>query len=77
MILEIYKFVYRFSITKLIMNIENDLFLTVFFQYLKETKMQRIHQRQVLNKNANAYYRAVENIINHSHMSEKLISLIK
>ena len=39
MILEIYKFVFRFSISKLISNIEDELFLTVFFQYLKETKM--------------------------------------
>ena len=31
MILEIYKFVFRFSISKLIANIEDELFLTIFF----------------------------------------------
>ena len=31
MILEIYKFVFRFSISKLISNIEDELFLTVLF----------------------------------------------
>lgn len=77
MILEIYKFVFRFSISKLIANIEDELFLTIFFQYIKETKMQRIHQRQVLNKNASAYYRALENIVNHSGKCAKLTELLK
>ena len=77
MILEIYKFVFRFSISKLISNIEDEVFLTVLFQYIKETKMRQIHQRQVLNKNASAYYRALENIMNHSGKSAKMLEIIK
>jgi hypothetical protein len=77
MILEIYKFVFRFSISKLIFNIEDELFLTVLFQYLKETRMERIHMRQVLLKNSSAYYRALENILNHSTKHEKMYQMVK
>ena len=39
--------------------------------------MRQVHQRQVLNKNASAYYRALENIMNHSGKSSKMFEIIK
>ena len=39
--------------------------------------MERIHQRQVLKKNCRAYYRVLENIMNHSSKKVKMLNLIE
>ena len=40
--------------------------MMLIFQYLSQTKMSRIHERPVLEKNYIAYYQALENLINIS-----------
>ena len=64
--LETYKLIFRFSIEKLTKFLEDESFILLFLQYIKESQLKRIHQRQVLNKNQAAYYRAIENMVNFS-----------
>ena len=59
-----YKLIFRFSNEKLIIFIKDDSFLALLLNYIRETQRQRFHQRSVLRKNVNAYYRAIENMIN-------------
>ena len=44
---------------------------------MKGTKMERILQRDVLRKNADLYYRAIENICNHSKYKSTIISTLQ
>jgi hypothetical protein len=65
-ILKIYRFFFRFSVVKMKEYVDEPILILLTIQYLKDTKMQRIHQRDVLQKNYSTYYRAMENIINNS-----------
>jgi hypothetical protein len=70
--IEVYRFFFRFSIEKLQLFVQDPLYLTLFFQYLKQDKLKRVHSREVLNKNATQYYRAVENLLNLSSIKSSL-----
>ena len=65
-VMKIYKLIFRFSIDKLSNYLKDDSFLIIIMQYLKDTQLQRFHQRNVLQKNLGAYYRSIENMINFS-----------
>ena len=75
--LETYKLIFRFSIEKLTKFLAEDSFLLILLQYLKESKMQRIHQRTVLAKNKAAYYRALENMFNFSEKNQQVYNIIQ
>ena len=74
--LEIYRYFYRFSFEKLVIIINNPLFLIMFLQYLKSDKMKRIHSRPVFQRNLKNYYRALENLINNNEMKTQILELI-
>lgn len=75
-VLETYKLIFRFSIGKLISFLENEQFLLILLQYLKDTQLERIHKRGVLCKNYGAYYRAIENMLNLSAKSQEVKRVI-
>ena len=56
----------------------NDIYLImIILQYIKDTKLTRIKDREVLNKNSDNYYRAIENMLNHSkHLNDVIIIAI-
>ena len=68
-VLEIYRYLYRFSYFRTQKMIDNPIMMLVIFQYLLDTKMRRIHERSVLSKNHKAYYRCCENLINLSRLN--------
>ena len=43
--LETYKLIFRFSIEKLTKFLDDDSFILLFLQYIKETQLKRVHQR--------------------------------
>jgi len=63
-VLQTYKFLYRFSIEKLLNYLKDDSYLVILMHYIKDTQLKRIHQRSVLKKNLGAYYRVIENMLN-------------
>ena len=75
-ILEIYRYFFRFSIERLKNFIDDPIFIVITLQYLHETQMSRVLQRKTLRKNASAYYRAIENIINLSQYKNELFCLL-
>ena len=74
--IEVYRYFFRFSIEKLQLFSNDIIFLILLLQYLKNEKMQRVHTRTVLAKNAESYYRAVENLLNYSQIRKDLPDLI-
>ena len=66
-VLEIYRYFCRFAIEKMKFYVDDPILMLIALQYMKKTKMKRIHKRSVLNKNIDQYYRAFENMINISH----------
>ena len=68
-----YKLIFRFSIEKLLNYLSKDTFLVIMLSYIKDTQLQRFHQRPVLTKNVAAYYRAIENMINFSEKKERIL----
>jgi ABC-type polysaccharide transport system permease subunit len=64
--IEVYRFFFRFSIEKLQLFIHDPFYLALFLEYLRQDKMKRVHQRDVLQKHVSAYYTAVENLLNFS-----------
>ena len=76
-VLDNYKLIFRFSISKLSEYLCKETFLIIVMQYLRETKLQRIHQRAVLLKNKSAYYRVVENLLNFSIKEKTIKNIIK
>ena len=76
-VLMIYKLIFRFSIEKLTNYLKNDMFLIILLQYLKDTNFCRIHERQVLQKNKTAYYRAIENILNFGEKQEQILQTLR
>jgi len=77
MVVNVYRYFYRFSMEKINCFVNHPYFMVILLDYLKVTKMSRIYQRDVLIKNLNNYYRAVENMINVSCFRERLILVIK
>jgi len=75
-VLDNYKLIFRFSISKLSEYLCKETFLIIVMQYLKETQLQRIHQRAVLLKNKSAYYRVVENLLNFSNKEGTIKNII-
>lgn len=65
-VLEIYRYLHRISMEKVKLFSDSPVNMCLILYYIKQTKMQRFHYRDTMNKNINAYYRAVENIINNS-----------
>ena len=65
-VLNIYKYYYRFTQEKIRTYVDHPLLMLFTLQYLKDTKMKRIHTRDTLAKNCDAYYRSIENMINLS-----------
>lgn len=62
--LEVYRYFYRFSMEKLMKFSNSPIFQLMLLHYLKESKMQRVHQKSVFKKSVRNYYKAMENIIN-------------
>ena len=75
-VLEIYRYLYRFSYFRAQRLIDNPIMMLVVFQYLLDTKMRRIHERPVLTKNFKAYYRCCENLINLSKLNDANLEAI-
>ena len=78
-ICEIYSFFYKFAQNKMRSFVDNPLIMLFVLQYLKDTKVDRIHTRTTLKNNSDAYYRSIENIINisqHSHICHKLMPIV-
>ena len=63
---------FRFSVGKLINYLSKPEFLCVVLQYLEETQMRKIHEREDLARNYPAYYRAVENFLNLSSLTNRV-----
>ena len=73
-ILEIYRHLYRFSLEKVKQFIDNPAFMIICLQFLKMTRMERIHQREVLSRYCDKNYRALENMINNSDYKDCILS---
>lgn len=75
--LEIYRLIVRFSIEKVRLVSDTEVFQIIILQYIKSSKLSRIHQKDVLKKYESNYYRAIENIVNCSSIrnvvSEKVV----
>ena len=64
--LEQYRYIFRFSVERLAKMVEDKLMMMIIFQYLAESQMQRVHYKSQMRTNSEAYYRAMENLINAS-----------
>lgn len=64
--LEIYRLIVRFSIEKVRLVSDTEVFQIIILQYIKSSRLSRIHQKDVLKKYESNYYRAIENIVNCS-----------
>jgi hypothetical protein len=74
-VLEMYKLIFRFSIEKLLNYLCKDTFIVMLLSYVKDTSLERFHQRPVLMKNVGAYYRSIENMINYSERKEMILKV--
>ena len=76
--LEIYRLIVRFSIEKVRVVSDTEVFQIIVLQYIKSTRLERLHQKDVLLKYNSNYYRAIENIVNCSQpkkvISDKVIN---
>ena len=70
-VLEIYRYLYRFSFVRSQNFVDNSIFIMFIHQYIKDSKMKRVHTRSILRKNKEASYRALENLLNNSCHSNK------
>ena len=73
----IYRYIYRFSVEKLTNMVDDKFIMIVLLQYVMETKMQRLHTKPQTAKNIDAYYRAVENLINESCHRRMILETFK
>ena len=71
-VLDTYKLIFRFSICKLIDYLSRPELLVMTLQYLQDTQMDRVHRRKVLAKNQEAYYRALENLLNLCSLNKRV-----
>ena len=65
-VLEIYRYLYRFSFLRAQSMVDNPIFMMIVYQYIKATGLKRIHQREILRHNLESTYRALENLLNSS-----------
>mgnify|MGYP006952861190 FL=1 len=70
--LEIYRLIVRFSIEKVREVSDTEVFQIIVLQYIKSTRLERLHQKDVLLKYNSNYYRAIENIVNCSQLKETI-----
>ena len=74
-----YTYFYKFAQEKMRSFVDDPLIMLFTLQYLKDTRFNRAHTRETLSKNSDAYYRAIENMINiskHSKICYKVIPII-
>ena len=76
-VLDVYKLIFRFSIGKLVDYLGKPELMIMILQYLQDTQMERVHTRSVLAKNKDAYYRAMENIMNEGALKEQVVDVWK
>ena len=72
--LEIYRYLHRFSIEKVKKFVDQPIFMFLFLQYIKQTEMMRVHKRNPMNQNIPSYYRAIENMINRSEFKNEIVN---
>ena len=72
----IYQYFSKFQTKLMGPFVDNEIMMLILFQYLRKTKMRRIHERGVLSKNINSYYTALENIINNSTFKKQIFTSI-
>ena len=65
-ILEIYRYLFRFSIERVKQFIDEPIMMLILLEYIKKTKLKRIHNSKTLKKYVDPYYRSIENMINLS-----------
>ena len=65
-VLEIYRYIYRFSFFRMQKMIDNPVFIMLIYQYIKASNLERISQIQHLKKNGAQSYRVIENILNNT-----------
>jgi len=65
-VLNIYKYYYKFTFEKLRSYVDNPILMLFTLQYIKDTQMGRIHTRDTLMKNTDAYYKAIATMVNLS-----------
>ena len=65
-ILEIYRYFFRFSFERIKKFADSPTLIITLLQYLKNSKMKRMHEKAILKTSTRSYYRAVENLINLS-----------
>ena len=75
-ILETYKYYFSFSLDKMKSYVDDPILILFTLQYIKDTRLERIHEKDSLRKNIPAYYRAMENIINESTFKLKCIQIM-
>lgn len=75
-ILDIYRYFYRFSREKMRYFVDDPLLMLFTLQYIKDTEMKRIHERDTLMKNTDAYYRATENMLNLSIFKNEIKNIM-
>ena len=68
--MDLYKLILEFSIDDLLNYIDDDPSTILLIQYIKDTKVTRLHSLSNLNKVFGAYYRALENMINYSYRND-------
>jgi len=72
-VLEIYRYLHRISMEKVKLFADSPVNMLLLLYYMKETKLRRFHIRATMNKNIEAYYRGVENLINNSRFKKLLL----
>jgi RNase P protein component len=75
-IINIYRYFYRFSIQGVNNFINNPIMMIFVMEYLKNTHLKRAHMRSTMKRNLNAYYKAMENLINLSQYNDIIIQLL-
>jgi len=75
-VLEIYRYLYRFSFVRSQNFIDNPIYIMFIHQYIKDTQMKRVHSRSILRKNEVTSYKALENLLNNScHKMKNIVAL--
>ena len=75
-VLQLYMLIFRFSVEKLKVFIKQDSYMIMLCQYIKNSQFKRMHSRKVLAKNDLAYYKALENMINHSSKRDIIFDMM-
>ena len=75
--MSIYNYFFRFAQVKMQQFVEEPLLMLFTVKYITDTELVRIHSREILSKNDEAYYRAIENMINLTPYKNQCIHLIK